>query len=325
MSLNCDTPLISVVIPTYKRRDYLAKAIDSICAQTFTDWELIISDDEKPEGETWAYLQKLAATDSRIRPTRNVNGQGQSANTNHGMSQARGQWIKLLHDDDWLAENCLAQLAYAISLSDENVVLLTTGSCDDHDAAAARQCPANPPANSLFRYRGKEALYGMYMQHDVGGCVPSAMMIRRSVFEQGAVFEKQDIIPNAVDSWFKAQLLSRGDMIHIAQPLMIKCEEDAQSLTNTLDQRDLDREYEAIRELMLPMIDPSFNPPTIKTVQGQVRLIRAMHRLAKHKPFQALSMAVSVWNPYAWFLAAKWAIRKARPGCCQYVHSVALS
>ncbi len=322
MSDQTHLPLISVVIPTYKRRDYLATAIDSVRAQSFENWELIVSDDEKTEGQTWAYLQELSLVDSRIRPTRNIDGQGQSANTNHGMAQAKGQWIKLLHDDDWLAVNCLSQMVDAVRHADEKVTLITTGSCDDHESDLAQQCPPTAPAGKITRYHGKQALYGMYMQHDVGGCVPSAMMFRQSAFEQGIGFEKQDVLPTAVDSWFKARLLNHGDMIHIDQPLMIKCEEDAMSVTNTLDRRDLDREYEVIRELMLPMIDPTYNPPSLRAVQGQVRLIRAMHRLATRKPLEAISMAVRVWNPLAWLLATQWAIRKVRPNCCQVVKPI---
>lgn len=143
----------------------------------------------------------------------------------------------------------------------------------------------------------------MYVQHDVGGSVPSAMMLRPRAFEQGIVFENEALLPTAVDSWFKAKLLTCGDLVHIDRPLMIKHEDDQASLTNTLDQRDLDREYEMIRQLIQPLIDPSLNPPSLASVQGQVGLIRAMHRMARRKPMDALGMMMSVWNLRAWWLA----------------------
>lgn len=317
MSQTSDMPLISVVCSTYKRRQRVEAAIRSVQAQTYPHWELIVTDDEKPAGESWQWLQDYAQSDPRIKPTRNLNGQGQAANLNHGMSLAKGQWIKLLHDDDRLTDQCLAQLAHVVENVDDKVVLITTGNCDPD--AIPDNMPDTPPADAILRYRGNEALFGMYLQHDVGGVVPSAMMLRANVFADGVHFQDEDQLPNAVDSWFKALLLTRGDLLHIDQPLMIKHEDDEQSLTNTLQQHELDREFERIREMMRPLLDASCNPPAVKVVQGQVRLIRAMHRLSRKHPLQALGLTLSVWHPASWCLAIKWFIRCLRPNCCQHV------
>lgn len=315
-----ETPYISVVIPTYKRRQRVEAAIRSIQAQTFADWELIVSDDEKPPGEAWRWLQEIAAADPRIHPTQNLSGQGQAANTNHGMAQARGTWIKLLHDDDRLLPDGLAQLAHVAQAVDGHVVLITTGVCN----------PGNQPQDhvgtllpsDVKQYRGNEAVFGMYLQHDVGGSVPSAMMLRARAFHNGVRFENEKILPTAVDSWFKVLLLTHGDLVHIDRPLIIKPEDDAQSVTNTLDQRALDREFELIRQLMQPLVDPALGPPPLKVVQGQVRIIRAMHRLTRRHPLQALTMALSVWHPRAWWLALLWGMRRLRPGWCNHVKAV---
>lgn len=47
--------LISVAIPTYRRLPMLRRAIESVFAQTYADWEVVISDDEAPSGETWDF------------------------------------------------------------------------------------------------------------------------------------------------------------------------------------------------------------------------------------------------------------------------------
>ena len=96
------TPAVSIVMPTYKRPDMIRRAVKSVLDQTVTDWELIISDDEDPPGQTWDYLQKLAAKDRRIRIIQNPEDHGQIPNNNFVLRQARAPWVKPLYDDDAL-------------------------------------------------------------------------------------------------------------------------------------------------------------------------------------------------------------------------------
>ena len=107
-------PFITVAIPTYRRLPMLRRAVESVFAQTFTDWEIVISDDETPPGETWNFLETLAKSDARIRPIINGDPHGASFNHNNALRAARGQWIKFLHDDDVLKPNCLEVLAHIV-------------------------------------------------------------------------------------------------------------------------------------------------------------------------------------------------------------------
>jgi glycosyltransferase involved in cell wall biosynthesis len=58
----------------------LRRAVESVFAQTFTDWEMVVSDDETPSGETWNFLEALGMSDARVRPVRNVGPHGPSFN-----------------------------------------------------------------------------------------------------------------------------------------------------------------------------------------------------------------------------------------------------
>ena len=58
MTVPATTPVVSIVLPTFNRREFLSPAIESVVAQTFTDWELIIADDGS-DADTRAYLQTL--------------------------------------------------------------------------------------------------------------------------------------------------------------------------------------------------------------------------------------------------------------------------
>ena len=64
----------------------------------------MVSDDEGPEGRTWATLSEYARSEPRVRIVENRRGRGQVENTNNAMLACVGNWVTLLHDDDLLAE-----------------------------------------------------------------------------------------------------------------------------------------------------------------------------------------------------------------------------
>jgi glycosyltransferase involved in cell wall biosynthesis len=107
-------PFITVAIPTYRRLPMLRRAVESVFAQTFTDWEMVVSDDETPSGNTWNFLEGLAASDRRVRPIMNDGPHGATFNHSNALKAARGEWIKILHDDDVLKPNCLKVLAHIV-------------------------------------------------------------------------------------------------------------------------------------------------------------------------------------------------------------------
>lgn len=104
--------LISVLIPTYRRLALLKRAVEDVFRQTYKNWELIISDDEPTNGETWLWLQDLADRDHRVRIVKNQSGKhGQVFNVNNGLRKCKGEWVKILFDDDRMLPECLAKMA----------------------------------------------------------------------------------------------------------------------------------------------------------------------------------------------------------------------
>ena len=94
------TPRVSVVVPAYNNAEYLAETIDSILAQTFTDFELVIADHSSTDG-TLAVAQKYE--DPRIRLLTTPAGSGAQANWNLVTGEATGELIKLVCGDDTIA------------------------------------------------------------------------------------------------------------------------------------------------------------------------------------------------------------------------------
>lgn len=93
-------PKISVIVPVYNTEKYLRRCIDSILAQTFTDFELLLIDDGSTDG-SGAICDEYAALDSRVRVFHKPNG-GVSSARNLGLDNARGEWITFIDSDDWI-------------------------------------------------------------------------------------------------------------------------------------------------------------------------------------------------------------------------------
>ena len=96
------SPFISICIPAYKRVNYLKRLLNSIQIQSFTNFEVIISDDSD-DNSVEALIQEFNQKFT-ICYFKNEKPLGTPANWNHAISKARGEWIKLMHDDDWFAE-----------------------------------------------------------------------------------------------------------------------------------------------------------------------------------------------------------------------------
>ncbi|MET4322941.1 glycosyltransferase [Bradyrhizobium sp. RT5a] len=113
--------LISVYIPTHNRVELLAAAIRSVLAQQFTDFELIVVDDASTDG-TASFLESVAASDRRVRFIRNHRPCGAPVSRNKAISQACGEFVTGLDDDDQFAPQRLGELhAYWSTLSRCNV------------------------------------------------------------------------------------------------------------------------------------------------------------------------------------------------------------
>jgi succinoglycan biosynthesis protein ExoO len=105
-------PTISVIMPAYKAEAFVARAIASVQAQTFGDWELVVVNDASPDA-TAAVVEKLAATDTRIRLISHAANGGESVARNTGIDAARGEWVAILDADDAYVPTRLATMMAA--------------------------------------------------------------------------------------------------------------------------------------------------------------------------------------------------------------------
>ena len=94
--------MISVITPTYNRVEYLGNSIESVLSQTYSDFELIIVDDNPIQSEARKKTEEVIRkySDSRIRYIKNPMNLGGAAARNRGIDEARGEYIAFLDDDD---------------------------------------------------------------------------------------------------------------------------------------------------------------------------------------------------------------------------------
>ena len=100
---------VSVILPTYNRAYCVERTIDSVLAQTFSNWELIICDDASTD-DTRLIAQSCCERDSRIHYHRNPQRYGLPRNRNTGISLSEGELIYFIEDDVVIEPDCLEML-----------------------------------------------------------------------------------------------------------------------------------------------------------------------------------------------------------------------
>lgn len=127
------TPLVSIIMLTYNRAPFIAKAITSILAQTYQNWELIILDDGSTDN-TAAVVAGFS--DNRIRYLRDTVNKGLYARRSESLSHVTGDYVAILDSDDYWtdADKLTAQVAYLMKHPSCVVVGTFITLIDEHDA-----------------------------------------------------------------------------------------------------------------------------------------------------------------------------------------------
>ena len=164
------SPKISVIVPVYKVEKYLPECIESVLAQTFTDFELILVDDGSPDN-SGAICDAYAARDPRIRVFHKENG-GVTSARRLGVERSRGEWVMFVDADDALEQRAL-ELLFNETL-DENVDLVE-GEFSEGSRIKRKSKDRNRIECEGMRYA--QAVFDCVFLHG-----PWAKIIRRKLF-----------------------------------------------------------------------------------------------------------------------------------------------
>lgn len=162
--------MVSIVMPAYNAAQTIQDSIESVFAQTVSDWELIVIDDGSKD-DTAAILTTLAAKDKRIRFLKNEKNRGASFTRNRAVALAEGEWIAFLDSDDlWKPEKLEKQLALVQECPNMVVCYTASSFIDDAGRSYGYVMPAIERLN-----------YKTLLRKNLMSC--SSVMIRASVMK----------------------------------------------------------------------------------------------------------------------------------------------
>lgn len=253
-------PGVTVVIPVYNRLGYLAATLDSVLAQTWQDWELIVVDDGSQE-DVAGFM--VSYTDARVRFMRQAN-QGNAAARNAGIAQGSGEFVICLDSDDvWhpaMLETCVAFLTAHPNV---DVAYAQVQAIASDGAALPR--PVGPPP------RNGDLLEPLLLGHPI---LPSSALVRRLCFERWGSYSP------GLDDWeLWLRWASRGCRFAcIEQPL----------LQYRIHGQNFNLDYDRRRAVHFPMLDRFYSQERLPE--------RALQLRQRSYANQHFNFAVLAWS-----------------------------
>lgn len=202
-------PKVSVCIPSYNSSRFLGQTIESVLAQRYSDYELVILDNASTDG-----TPELCSryTDPRIRYLRFEELVGQAANWNRCLDHATGELVILLHSDDMLQPTYLERaVAYLEQVPEASYLFC----CAQHVDAEGRPLHLQSAYAEDQRVPGRELARRLLLE----GCLvnPAGVLARRSAYEAVGRFTEE--IVWGVDWHMWVRLALQGDVLYLAEPL----------------------------------------------------------------------------------------------------------
>ena len=208
------TPRVSVVVPTYNGARYVERAVRSALQQSFTDLEVVVSDD----GSTDGTLDVLARIDDpRLRVVAHTGRRGAAANWNHAVSLARGELVKLLCQDDEIYPDCVQLQVCAIDRGADDGVVLVSCRRDivdgndrvihPHRGWKGAPATADAPLVARAAVRAGTNVIGE----------PSAVLLRKEVLDAAGGFSPDQAYMIDLDAWMR--VLEHGKLAYLQATL----------------------------------------------------------------------------------------------------------
>lgn len=197
-------PLVSVVIPTYDRAALLRKALESVFAQTWTQYEVIVVDD----GSTDSTREIIGQWSDRLTYIWQEN-RGVAEARNRGTSAARGEWIAFLDSDDlWLPEKLARCMERVRRAPDTAILFHPMTEIDD--------------AGNRVRGRSKRAAAGRIVDRLFAHCFvhTPTVVVRRDVLKQAGGFSAELEVCEDYQLWLRIAL--KHPFVMVPEPLALR-------------------------------------------------------------------------------------------------------
>lgn len=207
-------PCVSVCIPSYRGDAHLAATIESVLSQSFSDFELLIIDDNSPD-ETDRVVARYS--DPRIRYLKNPHNLGPEGNWNRCLKEARGRYFKLLPQDDLLYPDTLKKQVDILEADIGQRIALVFGARDIVDATGRKLTQRGCPGcrEGYFDGGGLVRRCVRYGTNLIGE--PGSVMFRKSLANKIGPFDGS--IGYIIDLDYWVRLLAHGDAYYLNHPV----------------------------------------------------------------------------------------------------------
>lgn len=198
-------PLISVIVPVYNAEEYLRQCVESVLAQTYSNWELILVDDGSTDYS--GKMCDLAACSSARIKVRHTKNRGVSAARNTGLDMMRGRYVAFLDADDMLHPQFLETALDKLLKADADVVQIKSRLFEDGDIKVFNRLAPYP--EGIFRinpivYSPVEACTMVLYQNKIDpspwGKLFKESLWREARFRESSRYEDLDLIPMVLRS-----------------------------------------------------------------------------------------------------------------------------
>ena len=203
--MQANPPKLTVAIPTYRGAQFLGAAMQSVLAQTFRDFELLVINDNSPD-DTEAVVRRF--DDPRVRYLRNPDNLGPQGNWNRCLDLARGCYFKLLPHDDLLMPNCLARQVGVLDADSAQQVALVFSAREVLAPDGRVLMQRGYPGAAEGRIDGRDVLRACVRRGTNLVGEPGAVMFRKALAEQIGPFDATNPYVIDLDYWFR--LLAHG-------------------------------------------------------------------------------------------------------------------
>lgn len=208
--LRATSPLVSICLLTYNRAELLRRSIESLLAQSYQSFELIINDDCSPDN-TASVAREYEQRDSRVRYYRNENNLRYAGNQNAAVRRASSEYIAIVHDGDVYRTDCLEKWV-GVLMKHPGVGLVYNAS-DELDRKGRVHLQHRHPYPLIMS--GKAMIDEMLRLYS--SPIFGIVMLRKSVLAKVGEFDVQYPILGDVDMWMRLMMIS--DVAYINEPL----------------------------------------------------------------------------------------------------------
>ncbi|WML45812.1 glycosyltransferase [Neobacillus sp. PS3-40] len=187
---------ISIIVPIYKVESFLHKCINSILAQTFTDFELILVNDGSPD-KCGSICDQYAKTDDRIKVIHKQNG-GLSSARNAGIEVAKGEYISFIDGDDYIDEEMFEILYHNAIIHSSDVIVCDFEKVTEDENHQKTKCEKEYSVQHFTNIQALHQLYDPKISDRDKWVIACNKLYKRylfngSKFEEGKIFEDEFI------------------------------------------------------------------------------------------------------------------------------------